>query len=149
MKLKDILKEENWKAEKSVITLDGEKVGDYSYDRDSDSFWMDNIKGSGQKSFDTTSEMLAYIKAHKADYLKARKAYVSKGHMHEAPTDDRFIYHKADASLLSSVKSKLSGINILDSDYVYQTEVKINKDGDVAISFFRKPRFKPKSSKFN
>lgn len=83
MKLKDILKEETWKADKSVITLNGEKVGDYSYDRDSDSFWMDNIKGSGQKSFDTTREMLAYIKAHKADYLKARKAYVSRGHIKE------------------------------------------------------------------
>lgn len=26
------------------------------------------------------TEMLAYIKAHKADYLKARQAYVSKGY---------------------------------------------------------------------
>jgi hypothetical protein len=83
IKLKDILKEETWKAEKSVITLDGEKVGDYSYDRDSDSFWMDNIKGSGQKSFETTGQMLAYIKAHKADYLKARHAYVKKGYVKE------------------------------------------------------------------
>jgi len=80
IKLADLLNEEIWKAEKSVITLDGEKVGDYSFDRDSDSFWMDNIKGSGQKSFDTTGEMLAYIKAHKADYLKARKDYTSKGY---------------------------------------------------------------------
>ena len=83
IKLNKFLKEENWKAEKSVITLDGKKVGDYSYDRDSDSFWIDNIKGSGQKSFDTTGEMLSYIKAHKNDYLKARKNYTSKGYVKE------------------------------------------------------------------
>jgi len=83
IKLNTFLKEENWKAEKSVITLDGKKVGDYSYDRDSDSFWIDNIKGSGQKSFDTTGEMLSYIKAHKNDYLKARKDYTSKGYVKE------------------------------------------------------------------
>lgn len=83
IKLNKFLKEETWKAEKSVITLDGKKVGDYSYDRDSDSFWIDNIKGSGQKSFDTTGEMLSYIKAHKSDYLKARKDYTSKGYVKE------------------------------------------------------------------
>lgn len=80
IKLADLLNEEIWKAEKSVITLDGEKVGDYSFDRDSDSFWIDNIKGSGQKSFETTGEMLTYIKKNKTAYLKARKAYVSRGY---------------------------------------------------------------------
>jgi len=83
IKLNKFLKEETWKAEKSVITLDGKKVGDYSYDRDSDSFWIDNIKGSGQKSFDTTAELLAYIKKNKTDYLKARKDYTSKGYVKE------------------------------------------------------------------
>ena len=83
IKLNKFLKEETWKAEKSVITLDGKKVGDYSYDRDSDSFWIDNIKGSGQKSFDTTAELLAYIKKNKTDYLKARKNYTSKGYVKE------------------------------------------------------------------
>jgi len=83
IKLNKFLKEETWKAEKNVITLDGKKVGDYSYDRDSDSFWIDNIKGSGQKSFDTTAELLSYIKAHKSDYLKARKDYTSKGYVKE------------------------------------------------------------------
>jgi len=83
IKLNKFLKEETWKAEKSVITLDGKKVGDYSYDRDSDSFWIDNIKGSGQKSFDTTAELLSYIKKNKTDYLKARKDYTSKGYVKE------------------------------------------------------------------
>lgn len=80
IKLADLLNEETWKAEKSVITLNGEKVGDYSYDRDSDSFWMDNIQGSGQKGFDTKEEMLTYIKKNKVAYLKARKDYTSKGY---------------------------------------------------------------------
>jgi hypothetical protein len=70
------LNEDNWKAEKNSIFLNGSKVGDYSYDRDSDAFWMDNIKGSGQKSFDTTKEMIQFIQKHKSDYLKARKTYI-------------------------------------------------------------------------
>jgi hypothetical protein len=77
------LNEDNWKAEKNSIFLNGSKVGDYSYDRDSDAFWMDNIKGSGQKSFDTTKEMLQFIQKHKSDYLKARKAYIGKGYIKE------------------------------------------------------------------
>ena len=74
------INEETWKADKNVITLDGEKVGDYSFDRDADGFFIDDISGKGQKGFDTKGEMLAYIKAHKADYLKARKDYTSKGY---------------------------------------------------------------------
>lgn len=80
IKLADLLNEENWKADKSVITLDGEKVGDYSFDRHSDAFWIDDISGKGQKGFDTKAELIAYIKKNKTAYLKARKAYVSRGY---------------------------------------------------------------------
>lgn len=80
IKLADLLNEENWKADKSVITLDGEKVGDYSFDRDADGFFIDNISGKGQKGFDTKGEMLDYIKKNKSAYLKARKDYTSKGY---------------------------------------------------------------------
>ena len=81
IKLADLLNEETWKANKNVITLDGKDVGDYSYDRDSDSFWMDNITGNGQKSFETTAEMLDYIKKNKTAYLKNFKKYASMGYM--------------------------------------------------------------------
>jgi hypothetical protein len=93
MKLKDILKEENWKADKNVITLDGEKVGDYSFDRDADGFFIDDISGKGQKGFDTKGEMIDYIKKNKSAYLKARKAYASRGYMHEGldPKAQRFL----------------------------------------------------------
>jgi hypothetical protein len=84
MKLKDLLKEENWKADKGVITLDGEAVGDYSFDRDSDAFWIDDSHSRGQKGFNTKADMIAYMKKNKAAYLKARKAYVSRGYMNEA-----------------------------------------------------------------
>jgi hypothetical protein len=80
IKLADLLNEETWKADKSIITLDGEKVGDYSFDRDADGFFIDDISGKGQKGFDTKAEMLDYIKKNKSAYLKARKAYVSKGY---------------------------------------------------------------------
>lgn len=93
MKLKDILKEENWKADKNVITLDGEKVGDYSFDRDADGFFIDDISGRGQKGFDTKGEMIDYIKKNKSAYLKARKNYTSKGYMKEGldPKAQRFL----------------------------------------------------------
>ena len=93
MKLKDILKEENWKADKNVITLDGEKVGDYSFDRDADGFFIDDISGKGQKGFDTKGEMIDYIKKNKSAYLKARKNYTSKGYMKEGldPKAQRFL----------------------------------------------------------
>ena len=93
MKLKDILKEENWKADKNVITLDGEKVGDYSFDRDADGFFIDDISGKGQKGFDTKGEMIDYIKKNKSAYLKARKAYASRGYMHEGldPKAQKFL----------------------------------------------------------
>jgi hypothetical protein len=80
IKLADLLNEETWKADKSVITLDGEKVGDYSFDRDADGFFIDDISGKGQKGFDTKADMLTYIKKNKTAYLKARKAYVSRGY---------------------------------------------------------------------
>ena len=80
IKLADLLNEEIWKADKSVITLDGEKVGDYSFDRDADGFFIDDISGKGQKGFDTKAEMLTYIKKNKTAYLKARKNYTSKGY---------------------------------------------------------------------
>ena len=88
MKLKDLLKEENWKADKNVITLDGEKVGDYSFDRDADGFFIDDISGKGQKGFDTKGEMIDYIKKNKLAYLKARKAYVSRGYMREGKLNE-------------------------------------------------------------
>ena len=88
MKLKDILKEENWKADKNIITLDGEKVGDYSFDRDADGFFIDDISGKGQKGFDTKGEMIDYIKKNKSAYLKARKAYASRGYMREGKLNE-------------------------------------------------------------
>jgi hypothetical protein len=80
IKLADLLNEETWKADKGVITLDGEAVGDYSFDRDSDAFWIDDSHSRGQKGFDTKAEMLTYIKKNKTAYLKARKNYTSKGY---------------------------------------------------------------------
>ena len=80
IKLADLLNEETWKADKGVITLDGEAVGDYSFDRDSDAFWIDDSHSRGQKGFNTKADMLAYMKKNKSAYLKARKAYVSRGY---------------------------------------------------------------------
>jgi hypothetical protein len=90
IKLADLLNEETWKADKSVITLDSEKVGDYSFDRDADGFFIDDISGKGQKGFDTKAEMLAYIKKNKTAYLKARQSYVKKGYVKEVKLNENF-----------------------------------------------------------
>ena len=84
MKLKDLLNEEIWKAEGGSITLNGEKVGDYSFDRSADGFFIDDIGGKGQKGFDYKAEMLDYIKKNKREYLKARQNYIKKGYMNDA-----------------------------------------------------------------
>jgi len=84
MKLKDLLNEEIWKAEGGSITLNGEKVGDYSFDRSADGFFIDDISGKGQKGFDYKAEMLDYIKKNKREYLKARQNYIKKGYMNDA-----------------------------------------------------------------
>lgn len=62
IKLKELLKEEKWEAKDGRILLNGKPVYDYDFDRDSDSFWVDNPKGHGQTSFDTKDEMIAFIK---------------------------------------------------------------------------------------
>jgi hypothetical protein len=84
MKLKDLLNEEIWKAEGGSITLNGEKVGDYSFDSSAGGFFIDDINGKGEKGFDYKAEMLDYIKKNKREYLKARQNYIKKGYMNDA-----------------------------------------------------------------
>lgn len=53
---------EAWDAKNNSVTMNGKEVAKYDFDRDSDSFWVDNRDGAGQKSFNTKKEMLDYIK---------------------------------------------------------------------------------------
>ena len=70
MKLKDLLKE-NWDVKDGKVTSNGKLVGYYEYNRDSDSFWVDDVqKGKGQLSFDTKREVVDYFKKNEKDALK-------------------------------------------------------------------------------
>jgi hypothetical protein len=70
MKLKDLLKE-NWEVKDGKVLSNGKLVGYYSFDRDSDSFWVDDVKkGKGQLSFDTKREVEDYFKKNERDAIK-------------------------------------------------------------------------------
>ena len=70
MKLKDLLKE-NWDVKDGKVLSNGKLVGYYEFDRDSDSFWVDDVnKGKGQLSFDTKREVVDYFKKNEKDALK-------------------------------------------------------------------------------
>ena len=63
----------------------------------------------------------------------------------EQPSDPRFTYRPADPEMLDAVKRALSNINqqALSRDtanLVLQNEIKINKDGNIEIVFYSKPR---------
>ena len=70
MKLKDLLKE-NWEVKDGKVLSNGKLVGYYEFNRDSDSFWVDDVnKGKGQLSFDTKKEVEDYFKKNERDALK-------------------------------------------------------------------------------
>jgi len=70
MKLKDLLKE-NWDVKDGKVLSNGKIIGYYEFDRDSDSFWVDDVKkGKGQLSFDTKREVEDYFKKNEKDAIK-------------------------------------------------------------------------------
>jgi hypothetical protein len=70
MKLKDLLRE-NWDVNDGKVLSNDKLVGYYEYNRDSDSFWVDDVqKGKGQLSFDTKREVVDYFKKNEKDALK-------------------------------------------------------------------------------
>jgi hypothetical protein len=62
---------ESWEAKDGKVLSNGKLIGYYNFDSDSDSFWVDDFKGKGQKSFEEKSEVIAYFKKHEKEALKA------------------------------------------------------------------------------
>ena len=85
MKLKDLLRE-NWDVKDGKVLSNGKLVGYYEFDRDSDSFWVDDVqKGKGQLSFDTKREVENYFKKNERDavkYLAKLRESLSEAKMH-------------------------------------------------------------------
>jgi hypothetical protein len=70
MKLKDLLNE-GWDVKDGKVLSNGKLIGYYEFDRDSDSFWVDDVKkGKGQLSFDTKREVEDYFKKNEKDAIK-------------------------------------------------------------------------------
>ena len=85
MKLKDLLKE-NWEVKDGKVLSNGKLVGYYEFNRDSDSFWVDDVKkGKGQLSFDTKKEVEDYFKKNEKDavkHLQKLRESISEATMH-------------------------------------------------------------------
>jgi hypothetical protein len=70
IKLADLLKE-NWDVNNGKVLSNGKLVGYYEFNRDSDSFWVDDVKkGKGQLSFETKKEVEDYFKKNEKDAIK-------------------------------------------------------------------------------
>ena len=85
MKLKDLLKE-SWTVKDGSVLSNGKLIGYYDFDRDSDSFWVDDVKkGKGQLSFDTKKEVEDYFKKNEKDavkHLQKLRESISEATMH-------------------------------------------------------------------
>ena len=70
MKLKDLLNE-SWEVKDGKVSSNGKLIGYYDFDRDSDSFWVDDVKkGKGQLSFETKKEVENYFKKNEKQAIK-------------------------------------------------------------------------------
>jgi len=70
IKLKNILNE-SWTVKDGNVLSNDKLIGYYDFDRDSDSFWVDDVKkGKGQLSFDTKKEVEDYFKKNEKDAVK-------------------------------------------------------------------------------
>ena len=85
MKLKDLLNE-SWTVKNGSVLSNGKLIGYYDFDRDSDSFWVDDVKkGKGQLSFDTKKEVEDYFKKNQRDAIKhlgKLRESISEAQMH-------------------------------------------------------------------
>ena len=85
MKLSDLLKE-SWTVKDGNVLSNGKLIGYYDFDRDSDSFWVDDVKkGKGQLSFETKKEVEDYFKKNEKDavkHLQKLRESISEAQMH-------------------------------------------------------------------
>lgn len=90
---------ESVNAKDGKISSNGKLIGYYSFDRDSDSFWVDDVKkGKGQLSFDTKKEVEDYFKKNERDALK----HLEK--VRESVNENRWLELKNDDSMHANKK---------------------------------------------
>ena len=118
MKLKDLLKE-SWTVKDGNVLSNGKLVGYYDFDRDSDSFWVDDVKkGKGQLSFDTKKEVEDYFKKNEKDavkHLQKLRESISEATMH----------HMTREGALDSLKDVILNIKPYSREVVRHCEAAI------------------------
>lgn len=118
MKLKDLLKE-SWTVKDGSVLSNGKLIGYYDFDRDSDSFWVDDVKkGKGQLSFETKKEVEDYFKKNEKDavkHLQKLRESLSEATMH----------HMAREGALDNLKEVIHNIGPYSKEVVKLCEAAI------------------------
>jgi hypothetical protein len=118
MKLKDLLRE-NWDVKDGKVLSNDKLVGYYEYNRDSDSFWVDDVqKGKGQLSFDTKREVVDYFKKNEKDALK------HLGKLRES-LSEATMHHMTRENTLDSLKEIIYNIKPYSKEVVKLCEAAI------------------------
>ena len=118
MKLKDLLKE-NWEVKDGKVLSNGKLVGYYEFNRDSDSFWVDDVKkGKGQLSFDTKREVEDYFKKNEKDAIK------HLGKLRES-LSEATMHHMTREGALDNLKEVIHNIRPYSREVVKHCEAAI------------------------
>lgn len=121
MKLKDLL-EENWDVKNGKVLYNGKLIGYYEFDRDSDSFWVDDVKkGKGQLSFDTKEEVIKYFKAYMNDAIKS----LSKLRFKEGVVNEATMHAMTRESALDNLRDVILNIKPYSREVVKHCEAAI------------------------
>ena len=121
MKLKDLLNE-NWTVKNGQVRYNNSLIGYYEFDRDSDSFWIDDIKkGKGQISFDTKEELIKYYKTYLNDALKS----LSKLRFKEGVLNEATMHHMTREGALDNLKEVIHNIRPYSKEVVKHCEAAI------------------------
>lgn len=121
MKLKDLLNE-SWDVKNGKVLYNGKLIGYYEFDRDSDSFWVDDVKkGKGQLSFDTKEEVVKYFKTYLNDALKS----LNKLRFKEGVVDEATMHHMTREGALDNLKEVIHNIRPYSKEVVKLCEAAI------------------------
>ena len=113
MKLKDLLTE-SWEVKDGKVLSNGKLIGYYDFDRDSDSFWVDDVKkGKGQLSFETKKEVENYFKKNEKQAIKhlgKMRESLSEAQMHAQTQRESLkmlwqlkVNHKSDRDIVKLI----------------------------------------------
>ena len=118
MKLTELLKE-NWEVKDGKVLSNGKLIGYYEFDRDSDSFWVDDVKkGRGQISFDTKREVENYFKKNEKDAIK------HLGKLRES-ISEATMHHMTRENALDNLKDVIHNIRPYSKEVVKHCEAAI------------------------